>query len=362
MGVQLAIPETSLVVVSWEEVQRRQEHLTNAEWSKDNAVRDPQKAHVLELIEDRKEADLSLSEEMRQLLGGEGYDEVARLYAKGEYIDGDDVFGFRAFSQKMFSIGGDEEFDDDSGSSTNDEEEDAKKASADVAFTVEEARAMKKAASVAVGAEEYVYKPSAEVPDKPPSKFSVKGFGWVLIMNVFLRMLWVNFCIVFSNRYPAVGLCFISLCFGLLSAGLFFWKPYNNPWITFEEGILTIMFTLICYLGASKTFFQYHQLSDNYEYEIIMCDFWIIVNAIGIIVILALGLIIAFYNKLKKDVLGFNFRRQRLMIEFYVQRASAKTGWDDAVMKTRGHLKNWHKKDEVVNIDDESDIGSDDDH
>jgi hypothetical protein len=29
MGVQLAIPETSLVVVTWEEVQRRQEHLTN---------------------------------------------------------------------------------------------------------------------------------------------------------------------------------------------------------------------------------------------------------------------------------------------------------------------------------------------
>ena len=67
-----------------------------------------------------------------------------------------------------------------------------------------------------MGTEEFVYKPTAEVPDKAPYKYSVKGFGWVLIMNVFLRMLSVNFIIVFSNRYPAVGLCFISLVFGLL--------------------------------------------------------------------------------------------------------------------------------------------------
>jgi hypothetical protein len=176
-------------------------------------VKDPQKANVLELIEDRKEADLSLSEEMRALMGGEGYAEVERLYAKGEYIDGDDVFGFRAFSQKLFSSANTDEFDDDSGSSENSEEEAAMKNSGDVAFTLEEARAMNKAASVAIGVEEFTYPPTPDVPDKPPRKWSVKSYGWVLIMNVFLRMLWVNFCIVFSNRYPAVGLCFISLCF-----------------------------------------------------------------------------------------------------------------------------------------------------
>jgi hypothetical protein len=80
------------------------------------------------------------------------------------------------------------------------------------------------------------------------------------------------------------------------------------------------MFTMICYLGASKTFFQYHVLSDNYEYEIISCDFWIVVNALGIIFIIALGLMIAFINRIKKDLRGANFRKQRLLIEFYVQR------------------------------------------
>ena len=46
---------------------------------------------------------------------------------------------------------------------------------------------------------------------------NVKAFGWVLIVNVFIRMMSVNFLIVSSNRYPAVGLCFIALCFGLIA-------------------------------------------------------------------------------------------------------------------------------------------------
>ena len=83
-----------------------------------------------------------------------------------------------------------------------------------------------------------------------------------------------------------------------MAAGLFKWKPYNNMWITFEEGILTIMFTLLTYLGASKTFFQYHNIPENYEWEIAQCDFWITFNAIGIIVIILIGLGVAFFNKL----------------------------------------------------------------
>lgn len=41
------------------------------------------------------------------------------------------------------------------------------------------------------------------------------------------------------------------------------------------------------------------------------------------------GITIAFINKLKKELIGANFRRQRLMIEFYVQKASEKVGWND---------------------------------
>ena len=149
-----------------------------------------------------------------------------------------------------------------------------------------------------------MYGPTAEVPDEPMPGTSVKSFGWVLMMNVFLRMLSVNFIIVFSNRYPAVGLCFISLVFGLLAAGLFKWKPYNNAYITLEEGTLTILFTLICYLGAAKNFFQYHVAMENYEYEIIMCDLFITIFALSIIFIIALGLIIAFINRVKKDLIG----------------------------------------------------------
>jgi hypothetical protein len=70
---------------------------------------------------------------------------------------------------------------------------------------------------VAQGYESFIYAPTAEVPEEPPDGTSVKSFGWVLIMNVFCRMLSVNAIIVFSNRYPAVGLCFISLVFGLLA-------------------------------------------------------------------------------------------------------------------------------------------------
>ena len=156
------------------------------------------------------------------------------------------------------------------------------------------------------------------MPNKPPKGTSVKSFGWVLIMNVFLRMLSINFIIVFSNRYPAVGLCFISLCFALLAAGLFKWKPYNNKWITLEEGVLTILFTLICYMGAAKNFMQYHVLSENYEIEIVQCDFWITILAITLVLILAFGLVFAFVNRVKKDILSGSFRRQRLMVEFYV--------------------------------------------
>ena len=68
--------------------------------------------------------------------------------------------------------------------------------------------------------------------------------------------------------------------------------------------MLTIMFTLICFLGAAKNFFQYHVLSENYESEILACDFWITVLALSILFLIILGLTIAFVNRLKKEIVG----------------------------------------------------------
>jgi hypothetical protein len=65
-----------------------------------------------------------------------------------------------------------------------------------------------------------------------------------------------------------------------------------------------MLFTLICFCGAAKNFFQYHVLSDSYECEIIACDFYITVFALTIIATLFIGLCIAFVNRIKKDMVG----------------------------------------------------------
>jgi hypothetical protein len=124
LGVQLSVPESCLTIQK--PPPKPVAYVPGEEhpWSRENALVNPQKKKVLADIEARKEDDVNMSEDVRKLAGGEGYDQVTYLYSRGEYMMDDDVYQFRSYAQKHVSQLNTEEFED---YSSEDEEDDAER-------------------------------------------------------------------------------------------------------------------------------------------------------------------------------------------------------------------------------------------
>ncbi len=105
-------------------------------------------------------------------------------------------------------------------------------------------------------------------------------YGWVVVINLFVRELSGNILGAILHDKPAVNLGLMAILYGALLCGLSWFQPYESNFVSNQESFLTSCLGVLCWAGA-----MYTLMSENKNTHLFATHMMMLLILIQIVVV-----------------------------------------------------------------------------
>jgi len=126
--------------------------------------------------------------------------------------------------------------------------------------------------------------------DKLPGSFLT--YGWVLLINTFLRQFALQYCVVMTTDFPIFGSCGQSIVFMANFALLINLQPYQAQLLNIQETVLIGCMAVLTMGGSFNELLIDHESAD--DYAVIISRVGTIIDVLVIVILIIVGLTVLY--------------------------------------------------------------------
>ena len=190
-------------------------------------------------------------------------------------------------------------------------------------FQMTDIKKLKKVASIGVGRElfqsEFTRGVGAWTAYGPLLGGNVVRFGYVILINLYVKSISLNFVVNRNQDFPGLLLSLLALCYGGFLILCFLLRPYRDKPISFAEAFLTMCFAIICQAAGLMQWFGGNRNAHLFETQLTLLE--LTVNAMAYIIIIFTVLFFGLncIEKLRVLMRDSDVRKKRLLMDLVAQ-------------------------------------------